>query len=324
MKTPTILIADIGGTNARFALASVEQPYFVQAQTLQCAEFENVEQAIDTYLNSHQLKKLDGICFAVAGPIVNQNVKFTNNHWHINSADLKKRYAQKSVHLLNDFESIAFSLPRMRPNDLIEIGGRWKMIDDTDFTVGVAGPGTGLGITGLCQRSGKIFPLITEGGHSGFAPEGKLQIQVLEFLHNKLGRVSNERLLSGPGLMNIHEALCEIHGRENPGLSTSDIAIAGTQGNGDICQQSVDLFFEVLGQVAGDLALTMGAYNGIFIAGGITQRYPEYLVKSKFRESFENKGRHSGLMKNIPSWLIKRRNPGLMGASHYMHLNASR
>lgn len=324
MKTPTILIADIGGTNARFALASVEQPYFVQAQTLQCVDFENVEQAIDAYLNSHELKKLDGICFAVAGPIVGQNVKLTNNHWHINSADLKQRYHQNNAHLLNDFESIAFSLPRMRSDDLIEIGGQWQNVSDNDFTVGVLGPGTGLGVTGLCQRNGCIYPLITEGGHSSFAPESKLQIQVLEYLHNKLGRVSNERLLSGPGLMNIHEALCEIHGRENPGLSTSDIAIAGTQGNADICQQSIDLFFEVLGQVAGDLVLTIGAYDGIFIAGGITQRYPEYLAKSGFRERFENKGRHSDLMNNTPSWLVKHRNPGLVGASNYMRITASR
>ena len=317
MKTPTILIADIGGTNARFALASAEQPFFIQAQTFQCADFENVEQAIDTYLNSHQIKNLDGLCFAVAGPIIEQSVSFTNNHWNIASADLIDRYASQNVHLLNDFESIAFSLPKMRQQDLFEIGGHWKMVDDNDFTVGVVGPGSGLGITGLCQRNKDIFPLITEGGHGGFAPENELQTQVLTFLRSKFGRVSNERLLSGPGLMNIHEALCEIHGRENPGLSASDIAIAGTQGNGDICQQSIDLFFQALGQVAGDIALTMGAQQGIFIAGGITQRYPEYLAGSQFRQGFENKGRHSELMQKIPTWLIKRRNPGLVGASNY-------
>ena len=229
--------------------------------------------------------------------------------------DLKQRYNSDWVHLLNDFESIAYSLPKMRSNDLINIGGDWPLIDDRDFTIGVLGPGSGLGIAGLCQRSGRIFPLITEGGHAGFAPESETQLKVLSYLHRKLGRVSNERLLSGPGLKNIHEALCEIHGRENPGLSASDIAIAGTQANDDICQMSVDLFFEVLGQAAGDIALSLGAHEGIFIGGGIARRYPEYLLGSKFREGFENKGRHSFLMKDIPTWLIKRRNPGLVGAS---------
>ena len=115
--------------------------------------------------------------------------------------------------------------------------------------------------------------------------------------------------------MNIHEALCEIHDRENPGLSASDIAYAGTRGNYEICVQSMDLYFEVLGQVAGDVALTLGATDGIFIGGGITQRYPKHLKNSKFRCGFESKGRHSSFMKDIPTWLIKRKNPGLRGAS---------
>jgi len=317
MKTQTILIADIGATNARFALATAEQPFFRQAQTLQCADFETVDQAIDTYLDSHQIKSLDGLCFAAAGPVIAQSVSFTNNHWNISSSELAHRYGSQNVHLLNDFESIAFSLPKLRQEDVLGIGGDWQVMNGDDYTLGVLGPGSGLGVTGLCRRSGKIFPLITEGGHSGFAPEDELQIQVLNFLRNKLGRVSNERLLSGPGLINIHEALCEIHGRENPSLNASDIAIAGVKGKGDIYQQSVDLFFQVLGQVAGDLALTLGANQGIFIAGGICQRYPDYLSKSQFRQGFESKGRHSELMKKIPSWLIKRRNPGLVGASNF-------
>lgn len=312
-----ILIADIGGTNARFALATAEQPFFVQAQTYQCADYENIDQAIDAYLHAHNLDHLEGLCFAVAGPIINGCVSFTNNHWQICIDDLKQHYSIGQIKLLNDFESIAYSLPKLRPVDLFNVGGRWPAVGGDHYTVAVVGPGSGLGIAGLRFYDGRAVPIITEGGHAGFAPENELQVQVLEYLQLKFGRVSRERLLSGPGLMNIHEALCEIHDRENPGLSASDIAYAGTRGNYEICVQSMDLYFEVLGQVAGDVALTLGATDGIFIGGGITQRYPQNLKKSKFRCGFESKGRHSHFMKDIPTWLIKRKNPGLRGASVY-------
>ena len=132
---------------------------------------------------------------------------------------------------------------------------------------------------------------------------------------NKFNRVSIERLLSGPGLMNIHESLCEIYGYENPGLSAADIASVGTRGNDEMCHKTMDLFFEILGQVAGDVSLSLGTYHGIFIGGGITQRYPEYLENSNFRKGFENKGRYQSLMESTPTWLIKRENPGLVGCS---------
>jgi len=121
--------------------------------------------------------------------------------------------------------------------------------------------------------------------------------------------------LSGPGLVNIHEALCAIHGQDNPGLIAADIAVAGINKTDPICEQTFDLFFEMLGQVAGDIALALGAYNGVFIGGGICQRYPNQLAASRFRKGFENKGRHSHLMTDLPTWLITHKNPGLLGAS---------
>ena len=322
MTDKSLIIADIGGTNARFALASEKFPYFEQAQTLQCADFENIEQAIDTYLQTQKIGLLDGICFAVAGPIQDQSVRFTNNHWFIKNTDLRQRYSTDQVQLLNDFESIAYSLPQLDETDLSAISSGnisdgSKLVIDQDFTVGVLGPGSGLGIAGLCQRGTNIFPLSTEGGHVGFAPDNPLQDQLLKSLHNKFGRVSNERLLSGPGLVNIHEVLCEINGQANPGLSPADIATATREQSDLTCLQSMELFFEILGQVAGDTALALGAYQGIFIGGGISQRYPQQLAHSKFRAGFENKGRYHNLMKKIPTWLITHKNPGLVGSSVY-------
>lgn len=321
-----ILIADIGGTNARFALSTGSPAYFTQAQTLEAVEFEHVTDAIDVYLQAHNIEQLSAISLAVAGPIRDGKVSFPNMHWSIDCAELSKRYHTDQVSLLNDWEAISYSLSSLSNDDLISIGGDWDGLPDSDYTVGALGPGSGLGMSGLLRRDNKLIPLVTEGGHAGFSPEDQLQGQILSYLHQKFGeRISRERLLSGPGLINIHEALCEIHGVENPGLIAADIAVAGINKTDSICVQTFDLFFEILGQVAGDIALALGANQGIFIGGGICQRYPSQLAASNFRKGFENKGRHSHLMTNMPTWLITHKNPGLLGASIYArtHLKIS-
>lgn len=317
MTDHPLLIADIGGTNARFALASNEAPFFEQAQTLQCIDYATVEDAIDTYLQTHGLNQLGGICFAVAGPIKFESVSFTNSHWTIKSSDLRARYAIDRAQLLNDFEAIAYSLAQLSAEDVSAIGPEGIIDTKRDFTFGVLGPGSGLGVAGLIQRDGQLHPLPTECGHVGFAPDNEQQDQILQILRHKFGRVSNERLLSGPGLVNTHEALCEINQVANPGLTPADIAVAARENSDPLCVQTMEIFFQVLGQVAGDTALAMGAYQGIFIGGGITQRYPRQLAKSQFRAGFENKGRHRDLVEGIPTWLITHKNPGLLGSSVY-------
>ena len=317
------LIADIGGTNARFALCHNHAPYFRQEKTLLCADFNTIEDAIDHYLNSQHIgadktQQLTQICFAVAGPIRNEKMRFPNNHWHIDCAQLRHRYGIDNVQLLNDFEAIAYSLLTLEEADIMPIGKTWQYSTQGNVNFGIVGPGSGLGMAGLCQRDGHILPLVAEGGHTGFAPENSLQVEILSYLHRKLdGRVSCERLLSGPGLVNIYNALCAIHGQESSNLTAADISNAGSNHSDPICQQSMDLFFEILGQVAGDIALTLGATDGIFIGGGIMQRYPQQLANSKFRQGFENKGRHSHLLENTATWLITHKNPGLLGASFF-------
>ncbi|MCL4164429.1 UNVERIFIED_CONTAM: hypothetical protein GTU68_018302, partial [Idotea baltica] len=274
MTDKPLLIADIGGTNARFALASEQSPYFEQTQTLQCADFKTVEQAIDAYLETHNITALKGLCFAVAGPIQEESVRFTNNHWEISCTVLRQRYKTDLVQLLNDFESIAYSLPQLSDADLssISFNGEQPLDTSNDYTVAVLGPGSGLGIAGLCQRNQGLIPLSTEGGHTGFAPDNPLQDQILDGLRQKFERVSNERLLSGPGLVNIYEVLCDINAQPNLGLGPSDIAVSAREQSDQICMQTMALFFQILGQVAGDTALALGAHEGIFIGGGIVQR----------------------------------------------------
>jgi len=316
MTNSPVLIADIGGTNARFALSVDTAEQFVRAQTLEANEFKGVSDAIDKYLASHGIGQVKAICLAVAGPIQNNRVTFPNSDWCIDCADLSARYNTKQVRLLNDWEAIAYSLGSIRNDDLIDIGGDWSRLTDGNFTVGALGPGSGLGMSGLIRHNNTLAPLVTEGGHAGFSPENQLQSDILKLLHKKFDdRVSRERVLSGPGLVNIHDALCEIRGQENRQLSAADIAASGINKTNSVCTETLDLFFEILGQVAGDFALTLGAMSGIFIGGGIAQRYPTQLLQSKFRAGFENKGRHSHLMKSVPTWLITHENPGLLGAS---------
>lgn len=320
MKSQPILIADIGGTNARFALSTSAPQNFTQAQTLQAAEFKQVSDAIDTYLASHNIKQLGAIILAVAGPIVNEKVIFPNSHWSINCADLRKRYQVERAILLNDWEAISYSLGNLGHDDLTNIGGNWAPLTSCDYSVAALGPGSGLGMSGLVKRADKLIPLISEGGHAGFSPENPLQLEILNHLHQNFGhRISRERLLSGPGLVNIYEALGSIYGQATPPLKAADIATAGANDTDSLCQESLALFFEILGQVAGDTALTLGAYQGIFIGGGICQRYPNQLAESRFRKGFENKGRHSHLMTELPTWLITHENPGLLGASVFAH-----
>lgn len=318
MTSHPILIADIGGTNARFAFYSENHPYFTKIQSFKVKKFKQVKNAINSYLYSQKIKQLSGICLAVAGPIQNEKVSFTNNHWFIDSKNLSDYYNITQTKLINDWEAIAYSLKKLSANDLINIGGNWQKLPKGDFTVGAIGPGSGLGISGLLNRNNQLTPLVTEDGRIEFAPKNKIQNQIITILHQKFkNQVSREKLLSGPGIVNLHEALCKIHGQKNTELIAEDIMIAGINKTEPLCEQTVDLFFEILGQVAGDIALAFGATEGIFIGGGICQRYPQQLDQSRFREAFENKGIHSPSMKNIPTRLITHKNAGLLGASVY-------
>ncbi|MEQ9561407.1 MAG: glucokinase [Woeseiaceae bacterium] len=190
------------------------------------------------------------------------------------------------------------------------------MLPDSDFTVGVIGPGTGLGAAGLCSRSGSIFPIVGEGGHVGFAPESRVQMNVLAALRERFDRVSDERLVSGPGLENIYWALSQLHGEKSAALTAAEICRLAAEDGGSRASEALQLFFEILGQVAGNLALTLGATSGIYIAGGIARRYPDLLANSRFRSAFEAKGRRRSLMERIPTQLILYPEPGLLGAAY--------
>lgn len=317
MPKKSLLIGDIGGTNARFALADPARPAFSNVVTLKCDDFESSESAIKHYLSAVKAGPPDIICLAAAGPIVDRRVRFTNNHWEIAADELAGEFSIDRVRLLNDFEAIAYSIPFLTKEDCVVVGQPDpKPLEGEHYMVGILGPGTGLGAVGLRKHGDLYLPIAGEASHCGFAPETQVQIDILSALHEQFDRVSSERLVSGPGLENIYWALTRIHGEKRAHLAPAEIFEAAIANTDPLAAEAVQMFFEVLGQVAGDLALTLGAEDGIFIAGGIAKRYPELLMNSRFRTGFEHKGRHRSLMERIPTQLIMHEQPGLLGAAY--------
>ncbi len=317
MADKTLLIGDIGGTNARFAIANPESPGFSDAMTLQCADYASADDAIRHYFDEITAASPEVICLAVAGPVINGTVQVTNNHWTLSAADIATDFGIKDVQLLNDFEAIAFSIPQLQAGDTEVIGlPDQRPTLDENFNIAILGPGTGLGTAGLISRWKRVIPIVGEGGHVGFAPKSQVQVDLLNALRSKFDRVSVERLVSGSGVENIYWALTRIHGEQRTQLSAPDIFARSLDDGDPRASEAVQMFFEIMGQVAGDLALTLGAMDGVYLAGGIAKRYPALLQNSGFRNAFDNKGRHRAMMERIPTLLITHDEPGLLGAAY--------
>jgi glucokinase len=316
------LIGDIGGTNARFAIVDDGAPGYAFEQVYPCVDFPTLVDAIRFYLNQIDVPLPQSIHLAVAGPVVDEQISLTNNPWSISVSELRRVFGSEIIRLLNDFEAIAYSIPGIPIDEVLPIGAlKPDPLDVADYTVAIIGPGTGLGAVGLRGHDGHISAIVGEASHGGFSPESSEQIELLSVLRDRFERVSCERLVSGPGLENLYWALMRIRGENRPALSAPEIFRASIDGSDRLAHQAVEIFYQILGQVAGDLALSLGARNGVYIAGGIARRYPQQLVNSRFRSGFESKGRLRSLMERIPTQLIVHEQVGLLGASSYAQMN---
>jgi glucokinase len=317
-SAPCLLIGDIGGTNARFAIANPESPGFSREMTFKCRDFESADIAIGAYLKKIRAPKPTVICIAAAGPVIDGNVRFTNNRWNMSENELTQKFSGAHVKLLNDFEAIAYSIPWLSPGECTSVGLPGAIdLNKTEFMIGIVGPGTGLGTAGLSKKNGQFVPIIGEGGHSGFAPETHDQMEILIQLREYFDRVCDERLVSGPGVVNIYRALAKIRKTHVADTNAAEIFSLAAENNDELAKEAVEIFFEVLGQVAGNLALTLGAFDGVFVGGGIVARKPALITNSRFRTGFERKGRHRSLMEQTPTQVIVHPHPGLLGASSY-------
>jgi glucokinase len=314
------LIADIGGTNARFALADTRQESPLLEDSVReyaVAEFPSLAEAARHYLDQANAQAQRGV-FAVAGRVDGDEARITNHPWVISRSRTRDMLGFDQVHLINDFAAQAMAISLYKAEDVVPIGGvSWSPASlDQPRTYAVLGPGTGLGVGGLVIRDGRCYPLETEGGHVSFPPGTPEEIRILEILSTQFGRVSNERLICGPGLVNIHRALSEIAGQDPGLLEPKDITARAADGD-ELAMRAVDVFCAVFGAISGDLVLTTGAWDGVFLTGGLVPKMLDSLRHSGFRQRFEYKGRFSPTMARVPSLAVMHPRAGLLGAAAY-------
>lgn len=308
------LLGDIGGTNARWAWQHAAGGMLQHATSYPCAQFPSVRAVIERFLSDHRLPRPARVAFGIATPITGDSVTMTNHHWQFSIAELQGELGIERCLVLNDFAAIAAALPAFSPADTRAIGGG-KAVPGAP--IAVLGPGTGLGVAGLVQgEAGRHITIAGEGGHVTLASTTAREASVLGLLRQRFGHASAERAVSGPGLVNLYEAICALDALPLLDLQPADVSGRALAGSDAACTEALQLFGAFLGSVAGNLALTFGARGGIFIGGGIVPRLGAVFDTLPFRQRFEDKGRFRGYLERIPTAVITASAPGLLGAAN--------
>ena len=315
-----VLVGDIGGTNARFALARrgpAGQPMMAETRKYKSADFPSFTDAVRRYLEeaAELARGVRRAVFAVATAVLGDTVRLTNSPWVVSAPEACRLFGLESLRLVNDFQAIGRAVPLMERQDLAPIGPLPAPDWRADMTLAVVGPGTGLGVCMVRLQRGVPLVLPSEAGHTAFAPSDAREAEVLRLLQLRYGRVSNERLLSGPGLVALHEVLCEIEGRPTALSRPEAITEAAAQAPDGPEAQTVQLFCDLYGAVAGDFVLAFGAWDGLFLAGNLTSVLLPALQASRFRQRFEDKGRFADAMARVPSLAMTQRLIGLKGTA---------
>ncbi|MEH6433618.1 glucokinase [Massilia sp. DD77] len=303
------LLADIGGTNARFALES--DAGLLDVEVLACAGYPSLDDAMRAYLANARGRGLavDTVrhaALAIANPVEGDEVRMTNHHWSFSIETLRRAQDLTTLLVVNDFAALAMSLPHLAPDQRQRIGGGVEL---ANRPIGLIGPGTGLGVSGVIPAGKHWVALAGEGGHVSFSPANREEVAILEALWGEYGHVSAERLLSGMGLELIHWA------RTGKRIAAPEITGAALDGRSGDCAGTVETFCAILGSVAGNVALTLGATGGMYIGGGIVPRLGGLFTQSAFRARFEDKGRLGSYLARIPTYLITEQYPALRGVS---------
>ncbi|MBU2863126.1 glucokinase [Reinekea forsetii] len=327
------LIADIGGTNARFALApikSFEHPHLlslseselVAPKALNGAEYETIEAAILAYLSGldKEYSKPKHAVMAIACPTDKDQITMTNHTWSFSVSSLKASLGLVSLKFINDYNAMANAIPHLAADELVKVGRGEAVVGKP---MAITGPGTGLGLAALAFNDLGPITIETEGGHAHFAPTNEKEIAILQYLLTKHDRVSNERLVSGMGLENIYQGLCYFKKQPIVELKAPEISKRALEQADPIAEEALSTFCAITGSYAGDVALTLGAKGGVYITGGIVPRFLGYFLESEFRARFEEKARLSGFVESIPTYVVMAKQPGLLGSAavlnHQVH-----
>lgn len=308
------LLADVGGTNARFAWQAGPGAAIESVLNLPCAEHGSLTEAVHRYLRQTGHAMPPACAIAIATPVVGDRVAMTNHHWVFSIRELKSQLKLQRLLVVNDFTALALALPRLAEADRWQLGGGEAQ---PGTPIGLIGPGTGLGVSGLLPDGrGGWLPIQGEGGHVTLGSTTQRESAVLGLLHEWHGHVSAERAVCGQGLVDIHSALLQLDGE--PGLQwpAATITEAALAGRDTRCTEALCLFCAFLGIAAGNLALTLGARGGVYVGGGIVPRLGRWFAGSAFRARFEAKGRFASYLQAVPVYVIDTpRSPAFLGAA---------
>lgn len=309
------IVADIGGTNARFSRVNLQTLALDHVVVYPCADFATLALALQYYREQQQLSALTHVAVAIACPVTGDLVKMTNFHWEFSIAQVKAELALDSFIVLNDFTAVAMSLPAIGDSELVKVGDGSR---DLSKPMAVLGAGTGLGVAHLVPTANGYLPLPGEGGHTDWTAQNEQEWFIQRYLAAHFGHVSPERLLSGPGLESLYLALAAYRQLDVPAKTAADIGRDALNGSCELSAAVVTQFFASLGGLAGDLALTLSTFGGVYVAGGITPKLLPLLADSEFRNRFEAKGRFSAFNRNIATYIVTAEQPGLLGCAVYL------
>lgn len=314
-------LGDIGGTNARFGWQHEAGGDVDDVMVLPCAEFDTLADAAQTYLQRSGKTAPACAAFGIANPVLGDAIRMTNHHWAFSVSELRATLSLQRLVMVNDFTALALALPTLPECALRQVGSGTRV---SQAAIGLLGPGTGMGVSGLLPigHQDKWLPLSGEGGHVTLAATSDWEHQVIEHLRGRYGHVSLERVVSGIGLVDLYHAICELKGTGGREIVTAAQVLERAEAEaGSSAHDAIDLFCAFLGDAAGNLALTLGARGGIYIGGGIVPRLGQRFEASDFRTRFEAKGRFQAYLQAIPTLVIESKvSPALYGASRALDL----
>ena len=309
-----VLIGDVGGTNARFALLAEPSGPPQLLPLIATGDFAGLEAVVENFVMAHTSLRPRSAVIDIAGPITGDAARITNAEWVIRPADTIRVTGIEDIVLLNDFEALALALPALVPDDLVQLGG------GSEATLGakvVLGPGTGLGVGALVPAGGIWAPVPGEGGHVEFGPAEPDEFAVWEHIDAEHGRVEAETILCGRGIVQLYRAVSAVDGAASRHASPAEVTEAALAGADAAAVRTLTLFSRMLGRFAGDMALIFMAGGGVYLGGGIPPRILPFLQAGEFRRAFEAKRPHDGLMASMPTWVITRENPALAGLAAF-------
>ncbi|HEX5791873.1 MAG TPA: glucokinase [Rheinheimera sp.] len=309
------IVADIGGTNARFSRVDLATLALDKVAVYPCAGFATLADALSYYRQQQGLNEIKHAAIAIACPVTGDHVSMTNFHWQFSVKAMQQQLGLEALQVINDFTAVAMCLPALTAEQKVKVGPGEAQ---PGKPMAVLGAGTGLGVAHLLPVNDQFIPLPGEGGHTDWAAQTGQEWFIQQTLASEYGHVSPERLLSGPGLEAIYKALALYQQQETAPLTASQIAAQALSGGSALASATVAQFFASLGSVAGNLALTLSTFGGVYIAGGIAPKLLPLLADSEFRARFEAKGRFSAFNRQIATYVVTAEQPGLVGAAVYL------